>query len=97
MPKPDFSSLNLGRLLEDVLGLAQLVRTEGKTRARGELEKFLGRMDFVTRKEFEAVKAIAVAARMQAEEVADHVGYKKRKTTKRAPAKKVVRGKKKTK
>ncbi len=92
MKKPDLKSLNLGRLLEDMLSLGQLLRAEGSTRMRGEVERFLGRMDFVTRGEFEAVKAIAVAARTQAEELADHVGMK-RKTAKRPAAKKPTKKK----
>jgi BMFP domain-containing protein YqiC len=80
--KPDLKNLNLGSLLEDVLSLASVMRTEGRGRVRGQLEKFLGTMDFVSRKEFEAVRAIAIAARTQAEDVAAHVGMKKKATAK---------------
>jgi BMFP domain-containing protein YqiC len=85
MKKPDLKDINLGRLVEDVLAVAQTFRNEGTARLRTELEKLLGKMDFVTRKEFEAVRAIAIAARTQAEKLDEQLNGKRKKKT---PAKK---------
>ena len=102
----NFANFNLGRLLEDILGLAQTLKTEGQkqsSRARGpltaEFERVAKKLNLVTREEFEAVKAIAIAARTQAEDVASHVGMKKKTVkkpaAKKAPAKKPAAKKKK--
>lgn len=101
----NFANFNIGRLLEDIMGLAQLVKSEGKSRGTAEFEKVLKKMNLVTRAEFDAVKAMAVAARTQAEEVAEHVGLKTKKkaatkaaaktAAKKAPAKKKPAAKKK--
>ena len=64
---PGFS---FGTALEDLIALAGTLRGQAKTRAQGELERLAGALDLVTRREFEAVRAIAIAARTQAEELA---------------------------
>ena len=51
------------KLMNDAAGVAQGVRDEAETAIRAQLERFMGDMDLVTRDEFEAVKAMAVAAR----------------------------------
>ena len=51
------------KLMTDAAGVAQGVRDEAETAIRAQLERFMGDMDLVTREEFEAVKAMAVAAR----------------------------------
>ncbi len=51
------------KLMTDAAGVAQGVRDEAETAIRGQLERFMGDMDLVTRDEFEAVKEMAVAAR----------------------------------
>lgn len=79
----NFANFNFGRLLEDLMGFAQMMKGGGSSPVDVGLEKMLKKMNLVTRAEFEAVKAMAVAARTQAEEVAEHVGMKKKKA---APA-----------
>lgn len=96
----NFANFNIGRLLEDIMGLAQLVKSEGKTRTTHELEKVLKKMNLATKSDLDAVRAIAVAARTQAEEVAEHVGLKKKAAKKPAakeapPKKPAAKAKKK--
>ena len=86
----NFANFNIGRLLEDIMGLAHLVKSEGKTRTTHELEKVLKKMNLATKSDLDAVRAIAVAARTQAEEVAEHVGLKK-KAAKKTAAKPAVK------
>lgn len=58
------------KLMTDAAGVAQGVRNEAETVIRAQLERFMGDMDLVTRDEFEAVKAMAVAARDENEKLA---------------------------
>ena len=51
------------KLMTDAAGVAQGVRDEAETAIRAQLERLMGDMDLVSRDEFEAVKAMAVAAR----------------------------------
>jgi len=62
------------RLFEDFVKMANGVAgtfagmaREGEAGAREKLKSFLGGMDFVSREEFEAVKAMAAAARDEVE------------------------------
>ena len=63
----------LARLMTDAAGAAQGVRRdfEGMMRAQG--ERILRDMDVVQREEFEAVKAMAVTAREENEQLAARV------------------------
>lgn len=54
---------DLGRLLTDAAGAAQGVRREVASVMRAQGERVLADLDMVRRDEFEAVKAMAVAAR----------------------------------
>ncbi|SNY91502.1 BMFP domain-containing protein YqiC [Cohaesibacter sp. ES.047] len=58
------------KLMTDAAGVAQGVRDEAETAIRAQLERLMGDMDLVTRDEFEAVKAMAVAARDENEALA---------------------------
>jgi BMFP domain-containing protein YqiC len=53
----------LAKLLTDAAGLAQGARREVETFARGQADRIAANMDFVTREDFEAVKAMAIKAR----------------------------------
>ncbi|WP_316860298.1 accessory factor UbiK family protein [uncultured Cohaesibacter sp.] len=61
------------KLMNDAAGVAQGVRDEAETAIRAQLERFMGDMDLVTRDEFEAVKAMAVAARDENEALAARI------------------------
>ena len=58
------------KLMTDAAGVAQGVRSEAETAIRAQLERFMGDMDLVTRDEFEAVKAMAAAARDENDKLA---------------------------
>lgn len=58
------------KLMTDAAGVAQGVRNEAETVIRAQLERFMGDMDLVTRDEFDAVKAMAAAARDENEKLA---------------------------
>lgn len=64
---------DLSRLMGDAAGLAQGVRREFETIAQTQLERFLSRMDIVTREEFEAVKEMAILARDENEALAKRI------------------------
>ena len=51
------------KLMNDAAGVAQGVRGEAENMFRAQIERLIGDMDLVTRDEFEAVKAMAIAAR----------------------------------
>ena len=59
----------LARFFTDAAGAAQSVRAELDTFMRQRLERLVADMDFVTREEFEAVKAMAAKARSENEQL----------------------------
>lgn len=64
---------DLARLASGALGSATAVREEIEARVRQRLESILAAMELVRRDEFEAVKAMAVAARTENEALARRV------------------------
>jgi BMFP domain-containing protein YqiC len=54
---------DLARLMTDAAGAAQGVKREVDGMFRSQVQRFLSEMDVVRREEFEAVKAMAEAAR----------------------------------
>ena len=79
MPKTNQKNaggFNFGRMAEDIMGFVMNAGTEGRERAKVEIEKMLDKMDLVNRREFDAVRDIAVAARAQAEELAEKLADK---------------------
>lgn len=54
---------DLARVATGALSAISGVRDEAEARLREQFERILGRMDLVTRDEFEAVQAVAVRAR----------------------------------
>jgi BMFP domain-containing protein YqiC len=58
---------DLARLVTDAAGVAQGVRREAETLARGQLDRLLSGMDLVSREEFEAVREMAARARQDSE------------------------------
>ena len=57
------------KLVNSAAGTLAGVGREGRDAARERAREFFGGMDFVSREEFEAVKAMAAAAREQAEKL----------------------------
>lgn len=54
---------DLSHLFTNALGVAQGAREEAETAFKGMLDRWLADRDFVTREEFEAVRAMAQKAR----------------------------------
>ncbi|MEL7489977.1 MAG: accessory factor UbiK family protein [Pseudomonadota bacterium] len=53
----------LAKTMSEAAGAADGVRREAETVMRGQLQRLIADMDFVTREEFEAVKEMAARAR----------------------------------
>lgn len=58
---------DLSRLMSSVAGTVAGVGREAETRMRDKLREAVGGMDFVSREEFEAVRAMAANARAEVE------------------------------
>jgi BMFP domain-containing protein YqiC len=54
---------DLSKLMTNAMGVAQGARTEAETAFRGMIDRWLADRDFVTREEFDAVRAMAQKAR----------------------------------
>lgn len=58
---------DLGKLMSNAMGVAQGARTEAETAMKGWIDRWLAERDFVTREEFDAVRAMAQKAREENE------------------------------
>ena len=58
---------DLSKLMTNAMGVAQGARTEAETAIRGWMDRWLADRDFVTREEFDAVRAMAQKAREENE------------------------------
>ena len=54
---------DMSKLMTNAMGVAQGARTEFETAMKGFLDRWMADRDFVTREEFEAVRAMAQKAR----------------------------------
>ncbi|MDO9640268.1 MAG: accessory factor UbiK family protein [Pseudotabrizicola sp.] len=54
---------DLSHLMTNAMGVAQGAKTEAETAMKGLIDRWLADRDFVTREEFDAVRAMAVKAR----------------------------------
>lgn len=54
---------DLSKLMTNAMGVAQGARTEAETAMKGMLDRWLADRNFVTREEFDAVRAMAQKAR----------------------------------
>ena len=64
----------LAKLMMSAAGAAQGAAREAETLMRSRLERLIGDLDLVSREEFDAVKALAQAARAESESLAARVG-----------------------
>lgn len=64
---------DLARVASSALGVAAGVRTEVEARLREQFERVLSQLDLVPREEFDAVKAMAVKAREEQENLAERL------------------------
>lgn len=58
---------DLSKLMTNAMGVAQGARTEAETAMKSWMDRWLADRDFVTREEFEAVRAMAQKAREENE------------------------------
>ena len=58
---------DLSQLMTNAMGVAQGARTEAETAMKSMMDRWLADRDFVTREEFEAVRAMAQKAREENE------------------------------
>lgn len=54
---------DMSKLMSNAMGVAQGAKTEAETAMKGWVDRWTADRDFVTREEFDAVKAMAVRAR----------------------------------
>ncbi len=77
---------DLSQLMTNAMGVAQGAKDEAETAMKGLMDRWLADRDFVTREEFEAVRAMAQKAREENEALAARItaleskGKTKRKT-----------------
>ena len=58
---------DLSQLMTNAMGVAQGARTEAETAMKSMIDRWMADRDFVTREEFDAVKAMATKAREENE------------------------------
>ena len=56
---------DMSQLMTNAMGVAQGARTEAETAMKGWIDRWMADRDFVTREEFDAVRAMAQKAREQ--------------------------------
>ncbi len=54
---------DIGQLMTNAMGVAQGAKTEAETAMKGWVDRWMADRDFVTREEFDAVRAMAQKAR----------------------------------
>lgn len=54
---------DLSQLMTNAMGVAQGAKTEAETAMKGMIDRWMADRDFVTREEFDAVRAMAAKAR----------------------------------
>lgn len=58
---------DMSKLMTNAMGVAQGAKTEAETAMKGWIDRWMADRDFVTREEFDAVKAMAQKAREENE------------------------------
>lgn len=81
---------DLSQLMTNAVGVAQGAKDEADTALKGMMDRWLADRDFVTREEFDAVRAMAQAAREENEALKARLDALEAKgpRAKKAPAKK---------
>lgn len=64
---------DMSQLMTNAMGVAQGARTEAQTAMKGLLDRWMADRDFVTREEFDAMRAVALKARDEAQALAERV------------------------
>jgi len=63
MPQPNKFFDDVSKLMTNAMGVAQGAKTEAETAMKGFIDRWLADRNFVTREEFDAVRAMAQKAR----------------------------------
>ena len=82
---------DISQLMTNAMGVAQGAKGEAETAMKGLMDRWLADRDFVTREEFDAVRAMAQKAREENEALAARIVAlegKGKAVTKRAPKRK---------
>jgi len=64
---------DISQLMTNAMGVAQGAKGEAETAMKGLLDRWLADRDFVTREEFDAVRAMAQKAREENEALGDRI------------------------
>ena len=64
---------DMSKLMTNAMGVAQGAKTEAETAMKGWIDRWLADRDFVTREEFDAVRAMAQKAREENEALKDRL------------------------
>ena len=76
---------DIGQMMTNAMGVAQGAKDEAETAVKGLVDRWLADRDFVTREEFDAVRAMAQKAREESDalktrlDAMEAVGIKKKK------------------
>ena len=64
---------DISQLMTNAMGVAQGAKTEAETAMKGWIDRWMADRDFVTREEFDAVRAMAAKAREENEALAARI------------------------
>ena len=64
---------DISQLMTNAMGVAQGAKSEAETAMKGLVDRWMADRDFVTREEFDAVRAMAVKAREENEALAARI------------------------
>ncbi|MZR14477.1 accessory factor UbiK family protein [Maritimibacter sp. DP07] len=78
---------DLSQLMTNAMGVAQGARTEAETAMKSWMDRWLADRDFVTREEFDAVRAMAQKAREENEALKARIEALEATSTKKAAPK----------
>ena len=73
---------DMSQLMTNAMGVAQGAKTEAETAMKGFVDRWMADRDFVTREEFDAVRAMAQKAREENEALSARVAALEAKTKK---------------
>ena len=71
---------DISQLMTNAMGVAQGAKEEAETAAKGMVDRWLADRDFVTREEFDAVRAMAQKAREENEALSARIAALEAKT-----------------
>ena len=78
---------DLSQLMSNAMGVAQGARTEAETAMKSLMDRWLAERNFVTRDEFDAVRAMAQKAREENEALAERLQALEKKKPAKAASK----------